>query len=61
MELYTDSDYASDLKTRRSMSSGKVMRGGCDLYNHGRLQKTVALSSGEAEFNAEASILIEGL
>lgn len=51
-EVYTDSDWAGCVETRRSTSGG-VLAWGSHLLSHwSRTQANVALSSGEAELNA---------
>ena len=50
--VLSDSDWARDQATRRSTSGIRVLRGAHLLLFASRLQKTVALSYGEAELNA---------
>jgi hypothetical protein len=50
--VYTDSDWAGCVKTRRSTSGGTVVYGKHLLQHWSRTQVNVALSSGEAELNA---------
>ena len=59
--VFTDSDWGSDKKTRRSTSGGCIMRG-CHLVAHwSRTQQIVALSSCEAELNGICKAAQEGL
>ena len=55
LEVYTDSDWASDRTTRRSVSCAIIMIGGCLLFSSSRTQKLVSLSSAEAEVYACSS------
>ena len=55
LEIFTDSDWASDRRTRRSVSCVTVFAGGCSLYSASRTQKLVSLSSAEAEVYACSS------
>ncbi len=50
LQCFTDSDWAGDLETRRSTSGYVIICGGGPLVWQSGLQKTVALSSCEAEF-----------
>ena len=59
--VLSDSDWAGDVKTRRSTSGMMILLGRHLLHFASRLQKTVALSSGEAELNAQVLGLTEGL
>ena len=49
IKVYTDSDWAGCRKTRRSTSGGIIMIGDHLIKCWSRTQKTVTLSSGEAE------------
>ena len=55
LEVFTDSDWASDRTTRRSVSCAIIMIGGCLLFSSSRTQKLVSLSSAEAEVYACSS------
>ena len=55
LEVFSDSDWAGKKDTRRSTSSGNVFLDGQVIYSFSRSQKTVSLSSGEAEYYAGAS------
>jgi hypothetical protein len=59
--LLTDSDWAGDVQTRRSTSGVVIQMGRHLLQFSSKQQKTVALSSGEAELNALVSGLTEAL
>jgi hypothetical protein len=51
IQAYVDTDFAGCLATRRSTSGGCAMRGTHLLKHWSSTQKTVTLSSGEAELN----------
>ena len=51
IEVYTDTDWAGCPRTRKSTSGGCVMLGGHLIKSWSSTQTSVALSSGEAEFN----------
>jgi hypothetical protein len=59
--VLTDSDWAGDVQTRRSTSGVLVLMGKHPLHFSSKMQKTIALSSGEAELNAQVSGLTEAL
>ena len=59
--VLSDSDWAGDQATRRSTSGVMIFHGADLLLFASRLQKTVALSSGEAELNAQVMGMSEGL
>ena len=60
-EVYVDSDYASRATDRKSVSGGVVMcAGGCVSF-YSRTQKSVTLSSTEAEYVAMAEGLKEAI
>ena len=61
VRVFSDSDWAGCLKTRRSTSGGLIMHGKHLLAHWSRTQATVALSSGEAEVNAALKAGSEGL
>ena len=50
LEVYTDTDYAGCVRTRKSTSGGCLMMGSHVLKCWSTTQAVVALSSGEAEF-----------
>ena len=55
LELYVISDFASRDTNRRSVSGGVVMCAGACVSFFSRTQKSVALSSTEAEYVALAA------
>ena len=61
MEIFTDSDWASDRTIRRSVSCATIFLGGCLLYSCSRTQKLVPLSSAEAEVYACSSGTSDGI
>ena len=61
MVVYTDSDWAGCMRTRRSTSGGVAVVGEHVVKSWSVTQKTVALSSGEAEMLAAVKGVQEGL
>ena len=59
--IYSDSDWAGCVKTRRSTSGGIVTYGSHTVQHWSSTQATVALSSGEAELNANVKAAIESI
>jgi hypothetical protein len=59
--IFSDSDWAGDPVTRRSVSGGVLFLHGCPLTFLSILQKTVALSSSEAELMALVENMKDGL
>ena len=59
--VFSDSDWAGRLKTRKSTSGGVVMLGGAALKHWSSTQSSIALSSGEAELVALVKAMAEGL
>ena len=55
LEVFSDSDWAGNKSSRKSTSSGTMFLDGQVIYTFSRNQKSVALSSGEAEYYAGAS------
>eukprot|EP00435_Cladocopium_sp_Y103_P051733 s1374_g16.t1 len=55
LETFTDSDWASDRTTGRSISCCIISYGQCLLYSASRAQRVVSLSSAEAEVYACSS------
>ena len=60
-EIYTDSSWANDLETRRSTSGMVVKFNGNIISWSSRKQKTVAISSTEAEYMAASEATCEAL
>ena len=58
---YTDSDWAGCTKTAKSTSGGIVMIGKHPIKSYSRQQRTVALSSAEAELHAMVAASAEAL
>ena len=61
LEVYPDSDWASDQGTRKSTSGAVIMAEGMRLHAHSRGQASVALSSCEAEVMAASEGIKEAL
>ena len=61
LEVYTDSDWASDQVPRKSTSGAVIMAEGMRLHAHSRGQASVALSSCEAEVMAASEGIKEAL
>jgi hypothetical protein len=61
IQVLSDSDWAGDKTTRKSTSGIMVQFGAHLLHYASKLQKTVALSSGEAELNAQVLGLTEAM
>jgi len=59
--VYSDSDWAGCVKTRRSTSGGVLLHGEHLVHHWSSTQATVALSSAEAELNAVVKGVAEGL
>ena len=59
--VYSDSDWAGCVRTRRSTSGGAIMHGAHLLTHWSSTQSTVALSSAEAELNAVVKACSETL
>lgn len=55
LELYVDADYAHEANDRRSVSGGVIMCAGACVSFYSRTQKSVTLSSTEAEYVAMAT------
>ena len=61
LDVYTDSDWAGCVRTRKSTSGGAVLRGRHVLKTWSGTQATIALSSAEAELIALVKGAAEGL
>ena len=61
LRVWLDSDWAGNVKDRKSLSSLKIEVDGCPLYSASRTQKARAHSSGEAEYNAAPSATSEAM
>ena len=61
IDFFTDSDWAGDRGTRRSISGGALFVCGCLISAWSRRQATVALSAAEAELNALTTGLTEAI
>ena len=61
LDVYTDSEWAGCIKTRKSTSGGALLRGSHVLKTWCGTQATVALSSAEAELVAAVRGAAEGL
>jgi hypothetical protein len=53
---YSDSDWAGDIATRKSQSSGHIQADSCPLLGFSRRQSVIATSSGMAEYYAAAAV-----
>ena len=58
---WTDSNWANDLRTRKSCSGGYITISGLCVSHWSKTQSNIALSSGEAELNAAVKNLSEML
>lgn len=61
LELYVDADHGGDLDTRRSTTGNLVLCNGGAVGWESRLQKTVSLSTMEAEYQASGAAAKEAL
>ena len=52
VDVYSDSDWAADERTRKSMSGGLLLYEGCAIKTWAKLQGMIAPSSAEAEYIA---------
>ena len=55
LEVFCDSDWATNKSSRKSVSACCIMLHGCLVHSSSRTQRTIALSSGEAETYAYAA------
>lgn len=61
MQAVSDSDWASEVESRKSTSCGVLIVGGAVQGAYSRGQGALALSSGEAEFYGAGSVANEGI
>ena len=61
LEIYTDSDHAGCVRTRRSTLGGCVLWGGRYLKAWSKTMEVLALSSGESELGGLVKACAEGL
>ena len=61
LRMYSDSDWAGCLRTRKSTSGGVVTLGGMAIKHWSSTQSTQALSVGEAEYTALVKAATEAL
>ena len=61
LKVYTDSDWAANKGTRKSVSACCIMRNSCLIHSGSRNQGFIALSSAEAETYAATSGSCDGL
>ena len=61
LDVFSDSDWAGDRKTRKSTSAGCVMMGGHALKSWSKRQQVIALSSAEAELYAATRAASEAI
>ena len=61
LEVWTDSDWAGDIVSRKSCSGGSLQLGGTTVQHWSKVQSNVALSSGEAELNSAVKGVSEAI
>jgi hypothetical protein len=61
LQIYSDSDFANDVTTRKSISGVVSMYGGCAVTWSSKQQQCVALSTTEAEFIAASEAAREAI
>ena len=61
LDVWTDSDWAGDVETRKSCSGGSLQLGTSTIHHWSKLQANVALSSGEAELNSAVMGISEAI
>ncbi|OLP75929.1 Retrovirus-related Pol polyprotein from transposon TNT 1-94 [Symbiodinium microadriaticum] len=61
VETLSDSDWASNKASRKSVTASMVYMGGSLMFSASRTQKVISLSSAEAEVHAATSTMIDGL
>jgi hypothetical protein len=61
LKVFSDADWATDGRSRKSTSGAVIMASGCRLHAHSRGQDVVALSSCEAELYASSEAIKEAV
>lgn len=61
LDTRSDTDWAGDVRDRKSTACGCIDIGDCPVFEFTRGQAVHALSSGEAEFYGAASVVAEGI
>ena len=61
LEVFSDSDWAGDKQNRKSVSCAMFYLDGAYFYSYSRTQKSIALSSAEAEYMALTGAASEGI
>ena len=61
LEVFSDSDWAGDKESRRSVSCACMFLDGNYFYSYSRTQKSIALSSAEAEYLSLTGTVSEAL
>ena len=61
LDVWTDSDWAGDVETRKPCSGGSLQLGTSTIHHWSKLQANVALSSGEAELNSAVKGISEAI
>ena len=61
LEVFSDSDWASNKSDRKSVSGGFICPGSCLMYSSSRAQKVISWSSGEAEVYAASSAACDSI
>ena len=61
LEVFSDSDWASNKVDRKSVSGGYICMGSCLMYSSSRTQKVISLSSGEAEVYSASSAACDSI
>lgn len=61
LNIWTDSDWAGDGKTRTSCRGSYIQKNGGTICHWSNTQGNVALLSGEAELNSAVNIMSEGI
>ena len=61
IDIFADTDWVSDMITRKAVMGGVIMAGGCKLFSCSRGQDTIATSACNAEVLAASDIMKEGI